>query len=159
MSNANGQLAPERLDELLSTVALCGGNREQAARLLGMRKDKVHAVVKAHPAEYEQRRQQLAPAVAAKVAGDMLDNANAANVAIARLIELAVANAEFSEDPGRAARDLSQVMAQAIDKRLALQGRPTQIVEHRDIAEIVRALVSKGVVEVIDSTAVEEGAT
>jgi hypothetical protein len=44
-------------------------------------------------------------------------------------------------------------MTQATDKRLAVQGRPTQITEHRDVAEIVRRLQAIGVIEVIDSTA------
>jgi hypothetical protein len=44
---------------------------------------------------------------------------------------------------------VAQVASQAIEKRLAIQGRPTQIVEHRDVAEIVRALEALGVVEVV----------
>jgi hypothetical protein len=45
-----------------------------------------------------------------------------------------------------------------LGKRLAVQGRPTQIVEHREVGEIIRQLVAMGVVvdDAIDGTAEED---
>jgi hypothetical protein len=48
-------------------------------------------------------------------------------------------------DPSRVARDISQIRTQGIDKRLALQGRPTQIQANRSVDELVRALEGLGV--------------
>jgi hypothetical protein len=104
---------------------------------------------------WEKRRQELAPQIEAELANNLLDNAQRASavitVAIAKTEELLEAGKVG--DPARVARDLSQVVAQSVDKRLSIQGRPTQITEHRDIGEIVRQLQAKGVIEVIDGTA------
>jgi hypothetical protein len=111
----------------------------------------------------QKRRAELAPVIEARLAADMLDNATLASdvtrLAIAKTRDMLEAGRVA--DPSRVARDLSQVATQAVDKRLALQGRPTQIVEHRDTAEIIRKLEGMGVAvqaesAAIDSTAIEE---
>jgi hypothetical protein len=54
---------------------------------------------------------------------------------------------------------LSQIVAQSTDKRLAVQSRPTQIAENRDVSGILRQLVALGVVktdDAIQSTAEDE---
>ena len=112
---------------------------------------------------YLKRREQLAPRfVEAKLAEDLLQEAGSATEAIAFAVEQTyerLAKGEIA-DPARAARDLSQIETQAVDKRLALQGRPTQISEHRSPDEIVRALEGMGVVKKVDAegTAIEETA-
>lgn len=97
----------------------------------------------------EDIRTRMAPALEAHLANDMLEVAHLATtcerVAIERTLKLLEEGKIF--DPSRVARDLAQVKAQSIDKRLALQGRPTQVVEHRDFGEIVSALEGMGVVE------------
>lgn len=107
---------------------------------------------------YQKRREQLAPRLEAKLADDMLANAqratNAEAFCIERIEEM-LAEGRV-QDPSRVARDLSQIRTQSIDKRLALQGRPTQITEHRDVSELVNALVGMKVAEVVDSTATDE---
>jgi hypothetical protein len=105
-----------------------------------------------------KRREQLAPRLEAKLAEDLLSEASRATAAVSYCIEQTeqmLANGEI-KDPARAARDLSQIRTQAIDKRLALQGRPTQISEHRNLDEILNKLESLGAVKSIESTAVEE---
>jgi hypothetical protein len=104
---------------------------------------------------YEERRQELAPQIEGRFANDLLDNAQRATAVITVAIDKTreLLDDGKVQDPARVARDLSQVMAQAVDKRLAIQGRPTQITEHRDIDAIIRQLQAKGVIEVIDSTA------
>lgn len=92
---------------------------------------------------YQKLREELAPTLEAMAADDMLDNARLAaeveRLAIEKTRELLVAG-KITE-PAKVARELSQVKTQSIDKRLALQGRPTQITERRDVSEIVNALV------------------
>lgn len=106
---------------------------------------------------FQKRREQLAPRLEAKLADDMLANAMRATNAEAFCIERIEEMLEEGrvQDPSRVARDLSQIRTQAVDKRLALQGRPTQITEHRDVSELVNALVGMKVAEVVDSTAEE----
>ena len=106
-----------------------------------------------------KRREQIAPLIEEKLANDLLGNATLASDVTALAIEKTRELLEEGKiaDPSRVARDLSQVGTQAVDKRLALQGRPSQIVEHRDVSEIIRALEGmKVVVASVDSTAIEE---
>ena len=85
-------------------------------------------------------------------ANDVLDNAARAMLVIGLAVKKTqeLLESGLVADPARVARDLSQVVAQSTDKRLAVQGRPTQITEHRDVGEIVRALEAMKVVQVIE---------
>jgi hypothetical protein len=104
---------------------------------------------------FEKRREELAPIIERRFASNLLDNAQRAVAAIGVAVERTqeLLDAGKVADPSRVARDLSQVVTQSIDKRLAIQGRPTQITEHRDVGDIIRKLQSIGVIEIIDSTA------
>lgn len=106
---------------------------------------------------FEKRRDELAPLLERSLANNLLDNAARAAAVVGLAIQRAGERIEAGRemDPARVARDLSQVVSQSVDKRLAVQGRPTQITEHRDVREIVRALEALKVVQVIDSTSVE----
>jgi hypothetical protein len=106
---------------------------------------------------YQHRREELAPQLEGMFANDLLDNARMATLAVKLAIEKTeeLLTAGKVGDPSRIARDLSQVMAQSLDKRLAVQGRPTQIVENRDVGEILRKLQALGVIEVVERTAGE----
>jgi hypothetical protein len=55
-------------------------------------------------------------------------------------------------DPSAVARNAAVSKAINIDKTLLLEGRPTQITEHRDIGEIVRSLDSIAPGLVVDGT-------
>lgn len=109
---------------------------------------------------FEKRREELAPALEGIFANDLLDNARRAALVTRLAIDQTQRMLENNEirEPSRVARDLAQVGAQSVEKRLSLQGRPTQIVEHRDVSEIVRALEGLGVVKLdaIESTAEED---
>ncbi len=109
---------------------------------------------KAHyyKAELEEIREQLAPRVEAIRANDMLDNAGLATELERMCMERLQTQLEQGrvKDPARVARDLADLKAKNVDKRLAVQGRPTQITETRNLAEIVKALQGLGVAEVID---------
>ncbi len=107
----------------------------------------------------EEIRKQIAPKLEGQLTGDLLDEARHATV----VIEMAIKRTEerleknMIVDPSRVARDLSQLRTQAIDKRLALEGRPTSITESRSADEMIRALESMGVARqvTIESTAEE----
>lgn len=109
--------------------------------------------------EVAETRQQLAPKLEKLLTADLLDESMRATqvigMAIQRTEERLVAN--MVADPSKVARDLAQVRTQGIDKRLALEGRPTSITESRSPDEIVRALEGMGVAKqvAIEGTAVE----
>ncbi len=106
----------------------------------------------------ESLREQLAPRIEAIRANDMLDNAGLATELERMCMERLQSQLEFNEvrDPARVARDLADLKAKNVDKRLAVQGRPTQIVETRKVGEIVKALEGLGVAKQIDATVVED---
>ena len=153
----------EKTSEILTTLALCNGNASEARRQLkeaGL-STTVRTVMRVrdrHPDLYRQRRAELAPVIEEGLAADLLDNAAEATATVRSLIAETRRRLEEGtlDEPARAARELSQVTTQSVDKRLAIQGRPTQITEVRDVAEIIRALEGRGIVSVIDATAIEE---
>lgn len=110
--------------------------------------------------EIEQLRREIAPKLEEQLTGDMLDEARYATT----VIDMAIRRTEEAlrrnivADPARVARDLSQLRSQAIDKRLALEGRPTSITETRNQDEIIRSLEGMGVAKqvAIEATAVED---
>ena len=110
--------------------------------------------------EIEEARRELAPALELELTNNMLDEARR----VTSVIDLAVRRTErllerdAISDPAKAARDLGQLRTQAIDKRLALEGRPTQIIEKRSPDEILAKLEALGVVRQVDveSTAEED---
>ena len=110
--------------------------------------------------EIEEARRELAPMMELKLTNDLL----AETVRVTSVIDRAVRRTErllerdAISDPAKAARDLGQLRTQAIDKRLALEGRPTQIIEKRSPDEILAKLEALGVVKQVDveSTAEED---
>jgi hypothetical protein len=105
------------------------------------------------PERLARIREEWAPRREALAAQRMLDNTSRAGEVLALAIEKTREHLESGRcaDPATVARSLADVMAKSVDKRLALQGRPTQITEHRDVNEIVRALEGMKVVQVIDA--------
>lgn len=107
---------------------------------------------------FQELRKEISPKIEAMLADDMLSNARLASEVEGIAIQHTKTMLEKGEvqDPSRVARDLSQVRSQAIDKRLALEGRPTKITETRNVEEVVRALEGLGVVKAVDATVVED---
>ena len=121
-----------------------------------------------HIEEYEKIRNQLAPLVEQSFANDMLGVASMATqveqVAVEHTMDL-LKKGKIA-DPSRVARDLADVKAKNTDKRLAIQGRPTSIVEKRSVEDIWQQLEKMGVVEQVsdadvvdtpDQSALEKG--
>lgn len=109
--------------------------------------------------EFEKIRNQLAPLREQSLANDMLDVASMATqveqVAIEHTMELLAAGKV--SDPSKVARDLADVKAKSVEKRLAIQGRPTSIVENRSVEDIWKQLEKLGVMEqVTDADVVEQ---
>lgn len=104
-----------------------------------------------HGVRYQKLREEWAPRIEGALAEQMLDNARAAAEVERMAIEAARAQLEdgSAKEPAKIARDLSQVKSQSVDKRLALQGRPTQVTENRGINEIVTALQGMKVAVVV----------
>jgi hypothetical protein len=107
----------------------------------------------------QQVRDKIEPQLEAKLASANLDTALLA----AEVEQLAIRTTyQFLEegritDPAKAAREIAEVAAKSINNRLALQGRPTQIVENRSPAEILKRLEAMKVLKVdAETTAIEE---
>lgn len=151
----------------VSALALCPTIREAKIQLeqLGYAEKAVSErrleVMKGNKGEeIEKLRREYAPQLEATLTGDMLDEARYAteviSLAIRRTEERLKAN--IVSDPAKVARDLSQIRSQGIEKKLALEGRPTSISESRNTDEVIRALEGLGVAKqvTVESTAVEE---
>ncbi len=112
-----------------------------------------------HRQELEELREQLAPRMEAIRANDMLDNAGLATELERMCMERLQKQLEAGhvKDPARVARDLADLKAKNVDKRLAVQGRPTQITETRNLAEIVKAMEGMGIAKQVDATVLEDG--
>lgn len=104
---------------------------------------------------FRERRHELAPKLETMLADDLLSEARLSTQVISMALESTqrLLNTGSVGDPARVARDLSQIRTQAVDKKLALQGRPTQISENRSIDELVRALEGLGVAQRVDAEA------
>jgi hypothetical protein len=103
--------------------------------------------------DYLKHRDEFAAKFEKDLANNLLDTAARATavtqLAVAQTAEM-LAQGKI-KDPSKVARDLSQVATQAIDKRLALQGRPTHVVETRNTEEILRKLEAMGVAKRFDA--------
>ena len=119
---------------------------------------KLEQIKRFKAADLEDARRELAPLRESKLTNDMLDEARK----VTDIIDLAIRNTQrllerdVISDPAKAARDLGQLRTQSIDKRLALEGRPTQIVEKRSPDEILAKLEALGVVKQVDVEATAE---
>ena len=104
--------------------------------------------------EIERVRKELAPKLEQTLTLDLGDEGRMAtaiiDLALQRTQERLKRN-DISE-PWKVAREVSQVRTQAVDKKLALEGRPTTITERRDMDEVVRALEGMGVAKQIEVT-------
>lgn len=112
-----------------------------------------------HWERYEQIREQWASKVEQTVANDMRDAAREA-IEVQRLaVEKARERLERDrdDDPARSAANLARVAQSNTDKLLSLTGRPTQITETRNVNEILRSLVAKGVLQLPEEPKQIEG--
>ncbi len=109
-------------------------------------------------------RREIAPALEEQLTGDMLDltrlSVELEGYALDNCLKKLQAS-RFAASPevlAKIAREASQVKTQNVDKRLALEGRPTSITESRNQDEIIRSLESMGVARqiTVEGSAIEE---
>jgi hypothetical protein len=137
----------------LKTLILHGGNVKQTVEALGEEGVLVkNAELRywrdvAFPTRYYALRKELSAEVGEEVAGRAMEKAIVADDAESLFIEKAVEKAD-DISPDRltaAARDMSQVKAQNIEKAQLLRNKPTQIQETRDTAELLNVLRKLGI--------------
>lgn len=102
--------------------------------------------------EHQERLMQLREDL---LVGGLTTNAQIAQKAASTAIALAQKrlDAGMIDDPTRAARDLTEVAAKSLEKKLTLEGRPQSIREVHTVEEIFGRLERYGVV---DSTAEDD---
>jgi hypothetical protein len=109
---------------------------------------------------YVQKRKELAPTLEKIHADDLLDQARECSAIVDLALTRTREKLEAGEvaDPSRVARDLSQVQTQAIDKRMLLEDRPTEIRAVHTTDELIVKLEGLKVLERVDAeaTAIEE---
>ena len=117
---------------------------------------KLTGMAKYRREQYEELRQRIAPLKEQALAHNLLDNAlyasDVTKAAMEQLHERLNENKIRPSDLSKTARDLADVQAKSVDKRLALEGRPTVITETRNADQIIRKLESMGVVKQITVT-------
>lgn len=118
---------------------------------------KLTTLAKIRPKEYEELRAKIVPLKEQTLTHNMLDNALYASDVTRVAMEQLMGRLEEGKIPpeylSRVARDVQDVQAKAIDKKLALEGRPSVITESRTAPEIIKKLESMGLF--VDSPAVE----
>lgn len=162
-ASLSGPCAPysqEEIDRALSALVAWNGNASAAVRYLNAqavgrvptKQTLCEWARTTHWERYEQLREQWAARVEQTVANDMRDAAREA-VEVQRLAVNAARQrleAGDDQDPARSAANLARVAQSNTDKLLSLTGRPTQITETRNVNEILRSLVAKGVLTLPD---------
>lgn len=142
----------------LGVMAACPTLEEASERLeeqgMTVSASKLEVMGRRFPERYEAARRQIAPQLEGLATGQMLDVTRLALAAQESAILRTQERLDdgLCADPSKVARDLADVMAKNVDKRLALEGRPTQIVENRDIGEIINSLVAMKVASRVDAT-------
>ena len=152
----------EDIDDALTAMIAFAGNSNEAVRYLeaqGINAPTQQTLWRwartTHWQRYEELRETVAQRRENTLANNYLDAAHAATEVAMMAVEAARGRLESGkdEDPGRTAANLARVAQSATDKRLSLQGRPTQITETRDLGAILRSLAAKGIIQVPDEPA------
>ena len=121
-------------------------------------------MAKYHPEQYEELRGKIVPLKEQVLTHNLLDNAlytsNVTRVAVEQL-EIKLQEGRIpAQYLSRVARDLQDLQSKAIEKKLALEGRPQTIHETRTAPEILRKLESMGVInassEEVDEATIAE---
>ena len=114
-----------------------------------------------HWERYEQLREQWGQLRERTIANEMrdvaLESVEAQKLAVSRAVERL--EKDRDPEPARTAAALAKVGQTNVDKMLSLTGRPTQITESRNVNEILRSLVAKGVLALPEEPAQIEGSS
>jgi hypothetical protein len=152
---------PATIDQALLQVALTGSPRRAHHRLAStgveIPEDTIRTwAVYAYPRRLAHIRRTIAPQIERQIADDGREIAHTAGQAILEATAQtheALINGEIRE-PYKVLRDLSITRGIALDKTLALEGRPERIVEYRN-TDYDNALNTLKRLGIIDTTAEE----
>lgn len=143
---------PEVRERALLALAVTGGNSAQARRNL---KDEGITVAErtlrdwrvTHAQRYSELHETHYQLIEQRLTQAQREIATRASVATEALVEQTITDAKAGKikDPASAARNLATTAAIAVDKMLALTGRPTQITEHREPSKLIASLAAKGI--------------
>ena len=155
MATAVGRARTE--DEItagLMAMVAWGGNASAASRSLKAEKGieiasstLLNWAKETHAARYDELREKYHEQLEAQLVHEFRDVARHAvevqRLALSRALERL--EGEKDQDPGRTAANAAAVAKAMTDKMLSLSGRPTSIREDRNVDEIVRNLMARGV--------------
>jgi hypothetical protein len=121
---------------------------------LEVKPSQLTTIVRIRPQQYEELRTKLVQIKEKCLTHNLLDNAlyasDVTRVAMGQLMERLQEGRIAPEYLSRVARDVQDVQSKAVEKKLLLEERPSIITEVRSAPEIIRALVSKGVLKELD---------
>jgi len=146
-------------------VALCGGNARRASRELEEKGLKIPRTTlqkwsqSQHVERYTELRREVMPRIHDRMARESEDLAIEYGEAERKTLEryLQVVPELKPAEAAGAARNMATSRGIATDKALLLRGRPSEITEHRNVGEIIRALKAKGATVTLPTGGVLEG--
>lgn len=116
----------------------------------------LHSLARFRPQRYQELREKIAPLKEKTLTANLRDNALYASevtrLGMEQLQELLENRQVEPQYVSRVARDIADVQAKSIDKMLALEGRPTAIIENRTPAQIMAALERMRVLKPVQIT-------
>jgi hypothetical protein len=142
--------------EGLTVLARLAGNSSQASRVTGVSHTTLDDWRRRFPNRYADVADRLAQAVEADVIRDTRELA--ARLSETEFLALQRTHEKLEQgndkEPATTLRNLAVTKGIQIDKNLVLTGRPTQISESRDAAELIKAIRAR--VTILDGEAEEE---
>jgi hypothetical protein len=159
------QYSEPEITETLTAVIAWAGNVEAARRYLqqeGKRAPASQTIAEwihgKHSGMFAALRSEHAETQEQQLIHMLRDVAAQAVSVSSKAVEQAQVKLEAGkdQDPSRTAANLATVADKTTGKMLALSGRPTSIREDRNLNEIMRSLVAKGVLQLPEGE-VEEG--
>jgi hypothetical protein len=150
------QYSEEEITEGLMAMIAWAGNASAASRYLKSQKQiELPAVTlngwkTSHAIRYDELREKYSGQVEAALAHELRDSAMQATQLTQLAMRKATERLESGEeqDPSRAAANASRVAQASVDKLLSITGRPSKIVETRNVQEVLRSLAAKGVIAI-----------
>jgi hypothetical protein len=145
----------EQVDSALLAFAAAGENASQACRLLGEQGIEVKPATLRTWAEkrHRDRYLELCDQHSAVLDRVLVQRTRAIALRASEVERLAIdkteeeLNAGTAKDASASARNMAVVKGIATDKTLTLTGRPAQIVEHRDVSDLIAKLEKLGIVK------------
>jgi hypothetical protein len=155
----SSKFTTEQVDGALLTLAMLGGSTEKAGKELRAAGMNVTSRTLREWREklYPGRYRDLCQRHARDIEGVIVRGSRAIAVRADEVTMLALEKARAqlkageARDPASVARNAAVTKAVNIDKMMLLEGRPTQVTEHRDADELMRAIRAR--VTVLDKEA------